>query len=259
MFGFEVLAIGFFAALVVAVPLTGGAAKQKRVALLLSASLVALILVLAQTASADVRGWVAHAYLVSGYWIPALLVPNVGATRFEAWLIRTDTVWRRHAGALPRWAAPILELAYLLCYPAVPVSFAMVWTRGDLADVDRFWLAVLASGFASYGCLPWLVSRPPRFVVDTPLPPSPVAGLNALVLGRVSHQLNTFPSGHAAVSVAAALSVLSVSTPGGIVMMVIAVGIALGAVAGRYHYALDVLIGVVIGVLSSLVVWRITF
>lgn len=251
MFGFEVLAIVFFAAIVVAVPCTRGRVRQKVTALVLSVSLVALIVVFARTASADVRAWAAHVYLVSGYWIPALLVPAMSATRFEAWLMRTDAIWRRHAVALPRWAAPVLELAYLLCYPALPVSFAVVWTRGEMADVDRFWIAVLASGFASYGCLPWLVSRPPRLVSDTPLEPSPVAGINAIILRRVSHQLNTFPSGHVAVSVAGALSVLSVWTPGGLVMSAIAAGVALGAVAGRYHYVPDVLIGAAIGALSS--------
>ena len=50
------------------------------------------------------------------------------------------------------------------------------------------------------------MSRPPRLiepsVEDAPL--TDVTRLNVFVLGRVSHHLNTFPSGHVAVSVAAA-------------------------------------------------------
>ena len=133
MFGFELLAIVFCAAIAAAAPFTGGAARQKTVAVLLSCGLGVFIVVLARTASADLRAWAAHVYLVGGYWIPAFLVPRRGATRFEAWLIRTDAAWRRQTFALPPWAAAVSELAYLLCYPAVPASFAVVWTRGEMA------------------------------------------------------------------------------------------------------------------------------
>jgi membrane-associated phospholipid phosphatase len=148
----------------------------------------------------------------------------------------------------------VSELAYLLCYPAVPVSFAAVWLLGTSADVDRFWLAVLAAGFACYGCLPWLVSRPPRLVEEGVVESDPIALFNVGILRRVSHQMNTFPSGHVAVSVAASLSVFRIWPAGGIVMAAIAIGIAIGAVAGRYHYLLDVIVGAVVGIIAFVVV-----
>jgi membrane-associated phospholipid phosphatase len=141
----------------------------------------------------------------------------------------------------------------LLCYPAVPVSFAAVWLLGTAADVDRFWLAVLASGFASYGCLPWLVSRPPRLIEERLEQTHRIASLNVGILRRVSHQMNTFPSGHVAVSVVAALSLLRVWTAGGAVMAAVAAGIAVGAVVGRYHYLLDVLLGAAVGVVAFVI------
>jgi hypothetical protein len=204
----------------------------------------------------DTRAWLAHGYLMLGYWLPASLVTDAGRpTRFEAWLARTDSAWRRHATPLPRPAATLLELAYLLCYPAVPFAFVVAWTLGSVADVDRFWVAVLGSGFLSYGWLPWLVSRPPRTVVAAVAepgagPPSPrsLAALNAAVLRRISHQFNTFPSGHVAVSVAASLSVLPIWLPGGVIVSVIATGVVAGAVAGRYHYLVDVVLGIAVGI-----------
>jgi membrane-associated phospholipid phosphatase len=75
--------------------------------------------------------------------------------------------------------------------------------------------------------------------------------VNEFVLKRISHGLNTFPSGHVAVSLASALEVMSISQPAGIVLLVIASAIAAGAVLGRYHYALDVVVGAILGMAVS--------
>jgi len=95
-----------------------------------------------------------------------------------------------------------------------------------------------------YVSLPWLVSRPPRLVREHTA--RAIARLNVFVLGRVSHQLNTFPSGHVAVSLAAAAGVAQVSAVAGALVLLTALAIALGAVAGRYHYMVDVLLGVLV-------------
>jgi membrane-associated phospholipid phosphatase len=80
------------------------------------------------------------------------------------------------------------------------------------------------------------------------LTPRGLGAVNAAVLARVSHELNTFPSGHVAVALAAAGCVLSVSAAAGGVFTVVALAIALGAVAGRYHYLADVLLGGVMAI-----------
>jgi hypothetical protein len=72
--------------------------------------------------------------------------------------------------------------------------------------VDRFWTAVLLSGFVCYGSLPWLISRPPRTLTGATTNAVGVRGVTQFVLARVSHGLNTFPSGHVAVSLAAITS-----------------------------------------------------
>ena len=139
------------------------------------------------------------------------------------------------------------ELAYLFCYPLVPASLLVIAVIGTPADVTRFWLAVLVAGFACYASLPWLISRPPRLAAgEDSLVPRGVAAVNAHVLGRVSHRLNTFPSGHVAVSLAAAACVVPVSGAAGALAGAIAIGVAVGAVTGRYHYTVDVLLGVAV-------------
>jgi membrane-associated phospholipid phosphatase len=146
----------------------------------------------------------------------------------------------------------LIELAYLLCYPLVPLSFAIVWVQGDRMDVERFWLAVLLSGFSCYITLPWLVSRPPRMREDQARRGG-IGRLNAHVLARWSHQFNTFPSGHVAVAAAAAVGAGSVSTPAGVAIGAVVAAISVGAAAGGYHYVLDVILGLVVAAASAAV------
>jgi membrane-associated phospholipid phosphatase len=81
---------------------------------------------------------------------------------------------------------------------------------------------------------------------------SAVRRANLGALNRFSHGWNTFPSGHVAVSLATALSVLSVSVSAGLVLLLMAVGISVGAVWGRYHYSIDAAAGAIVAVVAVL-------
>jgi membrane-associated phospholipid phosphatase len=83
-------------------------------------------------------------------------------------------------------------------------------------------------------------------------PGSGVARVNAVVLATVSHGLTTFPSGHVAVSAAAAVSLVAVSLPAAAAFGAITVGLAIGAASGRYHYVVDVLAGFGVGLLAPM-------
>src|SRR5262249_18954620 len=136
----------------------------------------------------DARLWLGHLYLIAGYWLPALLVTR-SPNRFEAWLRRTE----RSFGSFGTFGlfGTFWEVAYLCCYPVVSAAFLTVYLIGSIADVARFWTAVLAAGFICYISLPWLVSRPPRLIEDTNASPSGVRRINLHVLDRVSHGWNT--------------------------------------------------------------------
>ena len=252
MASFELLAVLYFVA-VAAGALVAGAAWRRRIAVSAAALAVAAAVGLSARAGSDlVRAWAPHAYLIAGYYLPAALVPfPSGPSRFERWLLALDRRWHANLPDLPRALVDVTELAYLICYPLVPASFGVVWVNGSTDDVNRFWLAVLGAGYASYGSLPWLVSRPPRLLDPGVDVGRHLRAFNVLVLGRVSHQLTTFPSGHVAVSVASALLVTTVAPISGLLAGVIALGIAVGAVAGRYHFVIDVLLGVVVGAVAA--------
>jgi hypothetical protein len=210
--------------------------------------------VLARTAPAAVRLLAPQFYLIAGYWLPALIVDAMPRepvpSRFERALQRTDLFLRpRLPGVLP-WIAVLCETAYLLCYPIVPLALALVWVQGGGEAVPRFWMTVVMAGFACYVTLPWLLSRPPA---REGLGAMTLRRVNRHVLARVSHTWTTFPSGHVAVSWAAAVAVWRVSPASGVMLAIVACGVSVGAAAGRYHYVIDVLLGGIVAAVALVI------
>jgi membrane-associated phospholipid phosphatase len=131
------------------------------------------------------------------------------------------------------------------------------------AAADRFWISVLAAGFVCYGTLPWLHLRPPRNLgldnatgtrTPTPSHETSRAGLHGMLrrfnewfLDMTSVGASTFPSGHVATASAAALMVTAASGVAGAPMLVLTALIAIATVAGKYHYAVDALAGLLAG------------
>jgi membrane-associated phospholipid phosphatase len=86
-------------------------------------------------------------------------------------------------------------------------------------------------------------TRPPRALEAADPWLSPIRRFNLRLLGAASIQANTFPSGHAAEALAAALLVIGAPVPLVAAMFSAALAISAGAVFGRYHYAADALAG----------------
>ena len=139
----------------------------------------------------------------------------------------------------------------------MPAAFLVIYMNGSTGDVNPFWTAVLAAGFACYVSLPWVVSRPPRCLEDAASPVSAMRSINVRLLDRFSHGWNTFPSGHVAIAIAAALSTMSVAPRAGSAFLLVAIGILVGAVSGRYHYAVDAVAGAVVGIAAFAMALRI--
>ena len=253
MLPFERLVVAYLVFFALVALVTRAQHRRRVRTSLRAASFAVAVYLSARTLPLDVRLWLPLFYIPLGYWIPVPLVPPARGGAFEAWLIRTDDAAGLTAVALPRWASWIVELGYLACFPLVPAAFAVVWYVGSPTDVARLWTASVTAGYACYLTLPWLVSRPPRLIESRTrdVEPSSVSRANVRLLGRVSHQLNTFPSGHVAVSVAAAISAGTVWPAAGLVFGTAAVAVTAGAVAGRYHFAVDVLAGAAVGVIAT--------
>ena len=150
----------------------------------------------------------------------------------------------------------LLEYSYLLVYPMVPSALAVLYLAGQGEHAREFWTVVLPPAYTCYATLPFLRTLPPRAfesVEPRKATPAGIRGFNLFVVRLVTHQANTFPSGHAAAAVAVALELLRFVPPAGIVYVGLAIGIMAGAFIGRYHYVADVLLGAALAVLSFLV------
>jgi hypothetical protein len=256
---YEWIAIGYFLYLIGTAAAVPGLMpnRRARVAVLAFAvlGLIGGIATVDAAWTGIVRPWLPLVYMVAAYRLPSHLVTRTNPA-FEARLAAWDRSPVVSRLATFRSRAPVavlevLELAYLLCYPLVPLGFVALASTGQTggADADRFWTTVLGAALPCYGTLPWLPTRPPRAIeiAQTHVTPS-VSVINARVLRSVSVGWNTFPSGHAAASVATALAVGARMPVAGAVFGVIAIGICIGSVTGRYHYAADAVAGVMLGV-----------
>jgi membrane-associated phospholipid phosphatase len=194
--------------------------------------------------------------LLAGYWLSGLLFvrPDV---RLERWLHSVDHRALVGTGVLdayrraPRIVREFFELSYLLVYLAVPAGATMLAMSGRAGHVNRFWTVVLLAEFACYGMLPWLQTRPPRALESEDQLNAGDAGLRRLnlrIANRASIQVNTLPSGHAAGAFATAFAVMAITPAAGIAFLVLAVSISIATVLGRYHYAVDTVLGVAVAI-----------
>jgi PAP2 superfamily len=242
--------IAFFVYVMVVAPLVRGLPPRRRLlATAASAAGIALALVahyLPHTVL--LHDWILPlVLLLLGYWSSGRLfaAPMPRAERALEALDRALDV-DRAAAATPRSIAELLELAYVGVYPLIPVAFAIHQFGSAAPDPERFWTVILVTDFVCFAFLPWIQTRAPRAVRTADPWIARIRRLNLRVLGTASIQVNTFPSGHAAEALAAALLVIGAPWPCAAYVAVSAALISVGAVLGRYHYAADALAGWVV-------------
>jgi membrane-associated phospholipid phosphatase len=166
---------------------------------------------------------------------------------FDRWLLPSIAAT---SGTERTFIGLLFEVAYLFCYPLVPLSLLTVYIAGLRGKVNTFWFVVLVSTYICYAVTPFVPAFPPRSLIGDQADPSVPAKdtnqgrtFNRWILKRGSIHAISFPSAHVASAFAIALLFLRYSLSLGAIFLVVAVLISLGAVVGRYHYALDVLLG----------------
>jgi len=221
------------------------------IAIAIFVSLLLPHLVTARTASI-VRDWTPYLFLFLFYSQGGQFVTGADM-ELEARLKRLDhrivsplLGWctRNTAGS---WILTYLELSYFSYYPALPTAMVVLYVSGRQAEAAQFWTVVLLAAYGSCGTLPYIQTRPPRMLEekwDLPMTSGRVRAFNLWILQGGSIQANTLPSAHVAITSACALSLLWLGPFwAGVAFSVVAVSIALGAVGGRYHYAVDAILG----------------
>jgi len=226
-------------------------APRRAVITMLSLVLVAVIALVARHAPGSARDWAPFLYVSVGYYLTGHLFIAPSA-RLEAWLLRWDHRWLGDPATRfahwPWWTIAYLDIIYTFCFLLLPGGFAALVLTGHAAQANRYWTMVLAADLGAFAPLSVFQTRPP-WAIERPavLAASRVHRLASRVVKSATIGVNTFPSGHVAVTIAVAFGVIPPLPALGAVLLVCAASIAVACVVGRYHYALDVIAGAALG------------
>jgi hypothetical protein len=219
------------------------------------ALMAVLVFSIAMTAPSAVRDWMPAAYILAGYFLPGRFFERP-ATGAERWLMSWD--WRllgdptTRFASWPRPAIACLDIVYMGCFLLLPGGFLALAATGHSDKADHYWTLVGSADFAAFLSLTMFQTRPPWALERPPELAAPNVHRAALVVVRHGTiGVNTFPSGHTAVSFAVAYALLPTLPLAGTIALVLAIAIALACIVGRYHYVIDV----GSGVLLSLAAW----
>jgi membrane-associated phospholipid phosphatase len=226
-----------------------------------SAVQVAAIWVVARETPSYVRDWAPFVYVSVAYYLTGYLF--VAPSRaLEGWLLKWDHRWfgdpTTRFARWPWWLIAYLDVVYTLCFVLLPVGFAALALTGNSFRANRYWTMVLAADLGAFAPLSIFQTRPP-WAIEKPavLAASRVHRLMSYVVKNATTGVNTFPSGHVAVTIAVALGVISSLPLAGAVLLFFAASISVACVVGRYHYAVDVVAGAALGltVCAVVAVW----
>jgi hypothetical protein len=195
------------------------------------------------------------AVTLAGYWVSGLFVGQPQSW-LESRLLDSDRhiLNRFHVDRglelAPTWVLNGIEFVYSTVYLAV-VAGAVVMAPLGRSALLHYWAIVLPAELICCAALPFVRCRPPRSLEE----PGAIARrqpwmrrLNALIVSRGSIQVNTIPSAHVAAALAAGLAVVSWLPIAGVALIGMALLIAVAATLGRYHYAIDCLLGACVAI-----------
>jgi membrane-associated phospholipid phosphatase len=130
----------------------------------------------------------------------------------------------------------------------LPGGCAALVLTGHAARANYYWTMVLAADLLAFAPLSVFQTRPP-WAIEKPavLAASRLHELASYVVKNATTGVNTFPSGHVAVTIAVAFGVMPSLPLLGAVLLACAASISVACVVGRYHYTVDVIAGAALG------------
>jgi membrane-associated phospholipid phosphatase len=206
------------------------------------------------------------AFVITAYRQMDWFTPAVREHRLEtAWVVwdrwLLDNAHLREAiesaGAL---LPSYLELCYLLVYAVGPVSIAALFLNGRRERMNQFWLGYLAGTLGAYALFPYFPSEPPRTAFagsDLPNIVTFLRRFNLWIVGGYGIHSSVFPSAHVSSALSAAWGLLSTLPERrwiGWLMAFYGLSVAVAAIHGRYHYAVDAAAGLVVSLAGLLAV-----
>ena len=208
---------------------------------------------------------------VAGDWYPLVLVPalytelaalNVAIYNgryFDDVILGWEELLfggqpsRDWAAALPHLPlSEFLHFSYISYYLIIYGPFVWWYLRGRRADHQRAVFTIMLTFFAHYIFFIYFPVQGPRYLFPAPsgeIADGAMYNLAHRILEAGSSRGAAFPSSHVGVSfvqTALAFVLLKRWAP---VLLVLSIGLAVGAVYGGFHYATDALIGLAYGLL----------
>jgi len=185
-----------------------------------------------------------------------LILPHLRAARYDAVLAAWDlrifgsdpTRW--FASSLGPVSGALLQACYTSYYFVPVVLVGLLWRRRRYDTILRYSGIVVSCFFATYIGYYLVPALGPRGFFDYPQPlplTGAAAGLHALLDSLEKIKLDAFPSGHTAIGVLCLVLLFRQSRRWGLVFAPLVAGLVVSTVALRYHYGVDVLIGLAVG------------
>lgn len=150
-----------------------------------------------------------------------------------------------------RGVSEMLHAAYLSYYGIIFVVPLALYRRPQRVE---FHAAVFALMSTFVVCFAWYIVFPvagPRYLWPATSTPGPIRAFTIWLLEARSSRGTAFPSSHVAVAMAQTIIAARYFGIKAVVVGVPAIGLALGAVYGGFHYAVDVIAGAVVGALVT--------
>lgn len=149
------------------------------------------------------------------------------------------------------WLSALMHTAYLAKYPMLVVAPLALWLSGRRFEARSVLLLVMVSFYSCYAFFLVFPVAGPRFLFPLPVNAAtltPTAVLAHRILDAGSAWGTAFPSSHVAVALVASVSTCSFWPKLGAPLVAVAAVLAPATVYCQFHYGLDALAGLLVGI-----------
>ena len=197
------------------------------------------------------RAWTPILALLFLYSELPMIIRATGHGRFfDATVISWESALFHGQPALAwalRWPSLILSEvlhgAYLSYYGIIVVVPLMLHVQGRAREFNDAMFVLMLTFVACFVCYLALPVQGPRYLWPSRAPAGPVREWTVWLLEARSSRGTAFPSSHVAVATTQSILALRYFGWRGAPVSLLALGLALGAVYGGFHYAIDVVAG----------------
>ena len=205
------------------------------------------------------RDWYALTTILLFYWGVAPLTRMVFQGLFDDEIVRWEN--RLFSGQPSTYLSArfpsvilseYLHLCYLSYYAISVLLAAMLYFQGKR---EAFYETLFAELLTFNVCLIWYIFMPvagPRYDLEKikgRLSGGILFRLTHAILSRASSKGTAFPSSHAAIAAIVLLCAARYDLMSFVILFPFCTGLVVGTVYGRFHYALDAIVGTLLGIL----------